>query len=504
MPVHGVTRSGWLSARGRILSGAWLGVLTHAVPPGLVDEAVGDGLAWEMRLRSLPARVTAYFTLGLCLFSGTSYPGVFLQVTAGLGLASPATTALTAARRRLGEKPLESLFRRLCSPLSPGTEPWSHVGGLLAVAWDGTGITVADTEANAAAFGRPEAAGLAKGALPAPQIRLVMLIACGTRAVLGAVTGPCRGKGTGERALAGLLLGCLRAGMLLLADRGFYSYRLWTAAAATGAHLLWRVTGSTHLPVTRELDDGSCLARVSDPRAAQARLHKNGQRRRRGSKLPPDTSPLPGITVRVIEYTLTVTGQDGTSRTERYRLITTLLDHRAYPAAVLAAAYSRRWAIETGYRECKTYLRGSGRALRGKTPALARQELWALLAVYQAIRILITRAAAGAGLDPGRISFTAALAAVQRTMNTPRRQLRATLDTAETQILSALTPERPGRTCPRAVKRIPFSAYPATQRTQAPLPRHTARTTTITPPAAATPTSTSQHKHPATTTTQPP
>ena len=48
----------------------------------------------------------------------------------------------------------------------------------------------------------------------------------------------------------------------------------------------------------------------------------------------------------------------------------------------------------------RKHLRGPGRVLRGRTPELARQELWAYLAVYQAIRAIIVRAAAGAGLDP--------------------------------------------------------------------------------------------------------
>lgn len=353
---------------GQILSGAWLGVLTYVIPPDLAEAAVADGLAWEMRLRSLPARVTLYFVLGLCLFTGTSYSGVFGEVTAGLGLASPAATALTAARRRLGEKPLESLFRRLCAPLSPGTEPWSHVGGLLAVAWDGTGIALADTEANAIAFGRPSPAAKEGGAPAGPQARLVTLAACGTRSVLDAAFGPWRGTGTSERALAARLLGSLRTGMLLLADRGFYSWGLWNAAAATGAHLLWRAPAVLRLPVTRELPDGSCLARIGDPAAVRRRTVRNGNRRRRGSALPPATAPVAGITVRVIEYHLTVTADDCSTRTERYRLITTLLDHRAYPAAMLAAAYARRWAIETGYRECKACLRGAGRALRWENP----------------------------------------------------------------------------------------------------------------------------------------
>src|SRR3984957_14316731 len=251
---------GWLSPRGRLLSRVGLGALSFAVPPGLVEEAVGDGLAWEMRLRSLPARVAVYFTLGLCLFSGDAYGQVMRSLTAGLeaalaaaGWAFPARTARPRARRRAGEKPLESVFRRLCSPLSPGTAPWSHLGGLLVVAWDGTSLAVPDSPAAAAAFGRPGAGKrhpAARGGEPGaqfPRARLVALAACGTRALLGAAVGPVRGRGSGEAALACGLLACLRPGRLLLADRGFYGYRLWTAAAGTGAHLLWRVKDDVRL-----------------------------------------------------------------------------------------------------------------------------------------------------------------------------------------------------------------------------------------------------------------
>ena len=497
MPVHGAMSWGWSSARGRILSGAWLGVLTYVIPPGLVDEAVREGLAREVRLRSLPARVTAYFVLGLCLFSAASYSDVFLQVTAGLGLASPATTALAAARRRLGEAPLESLFRRLCSPLSPGTRPWSHVCGLLAVAVDGTTVAVAATPANAAALAAPGRKGKPKDpaapppAPAGPQLRVVALMACGTRALLDAAIGPALGKGGGEQSLAWQLLGSLRPGMLLLADRNFYSWKLWHAAGA-GAHLLWRVTSSLRLRPLAELPDGSWLAHADDPCAVAARHHRNGMRRRRGSGLPPDAGPLPGMTVRVIEYCLTVTADDGTARTERYRLITTLLDHRAYPAAALAGAYARRWAIETGYQECKTYLRGSGRLLRAKTPDLARQELWALLSVYQALRTLIVRAAARAGTDPDRVSFTAALSAARRTMTAPRRQLAAALDRAETEILAVTVPLREGRIYPRAARQ-PRPRYPARSTAKTPISQHATATITITthhPPPAPPPTST--------------
>lgn len=495
---------GWSSARGRVLAGAWLGVLTFVVPPDLVDEAVGDGLAWEMRLRALPARVGVYFVLGLCLFSGRPYRDVIGEVTAGLraGLAAvgwvpPAPTALTRARARVGEAPLRSLLDRLSSALSPGWSPWSHIGGLLAVAVDGTTISVYDSPGNVAAFGRPPGPAPApgQGKSANPQLRLVTLIACGTRGLLGAAAGPARGKGTGERALAGQLLGSLRPGMLLLADRNFYSYQLWNAAAGTGAQLLWRVKDSLHLPVARHLPDGSFLARISDPAAVRARTDKNGKRRRRGSGLSRDTGPLPGMTVRVIEYVLTVTAQDGTTRAERYRHITTLTNWRTHPAPDLAEGYARRWAIETSHREVKTYLRGPGRVLRGRTPALARQELWALLVIYQAIRTIIARAAASTGTDPGRISFTTTLHAAQHTMSSPRDQLPATLAATETEILSCLVPRREGRICVRAVNK-PVSSYPSKHRHTGPISQHATYTATITTPHQPARTPTDQPRQP--------
>jgi hypothetical protein len=476
----------------------------HLIPPGLADEAVGDGLAWEMRLRSLPARLALYFTLGLCLFGTSPYRDVIRQVTAGLeeplsaaGWAVPASTALSAARARLGEVPLRSLFRRLASPLSPGQRPWSHVAGLLAVAVDGTTLDVRDTPANAAVLGPPPGSG------GGPRLRLVTLMTCGSRALLDAAVGPAFGRGSGEQSMAEQLLGALRPGMLLLADRNFYSWRLWHAAAATRAHLLWRIPASLRLRPLAELPDGSWLAHVNHPAAVTARHAKNGLRRRRGSRLGPGTSPLPGMTVRVIEYLLTVTADDGTARTERYRHITTLLDHRAAPAPELAAAYARRWAIETGYQECKTYLRGSGRPLRAGTPALARQELWALLTVYQAIRILIARAAARTGTDPGRCSFTTALHAARRTMATPRSRLPRALDHAETEILASPVPHRHGRLYPRAVNK-PAARYPSRRTAKTPVSQHATRTLTITPPAPATRTTPSQPKQPQPTQKPPP
>ena len=495
MRVHDASRGGGPPALPRFLP-VRLGAVSWLVPAGLAAEVLGqarleagaEGPA--RRLRLLPPLLGVYFTLGLCLFSHLPYREV-LRGLAGAPPA-PASTALTGLRRRLGPRPFELLFARVAGHLSPGTAPWSHACGLLLAAWDGTTLALPASEENAAW------AGGASRVPRYPRARLVALAACGTRCLIAAAAGPFR---TGERALAATLTGHLRPGMLLLADRGFYSWSLWHAAAATGAHLLWRVPGSLHLPVIRALPDGSWLTRIDDPYHKQLRYHRATKNRVRRTGRPPETGPLPGaLTVRVIEFTVTVTADDGTARTERYRMITTLLDCRAAPAAELAAAYARRWAIETCFAELKARLRGPGRVLRSRTPDLALQETWAYLVTYQAIRAVIARAAAGVGADPARLSFTTALTAVRATA---ARHPADALAHADAAILAAPVPARPGRVRPRAL-REPGPAYPSLKTAPGPIARHATYTITITPTGAPTHTPGNQRKHPTATANQPP
>ena len=64
------------------------------------------------------------------------------------------------------------------------------------------------------------------------------------------------------------------------------------------------------------------------------------------------------LTVRVIEYLITVAGQD---TAELFCLITDLLDHVAHPAGQLAAADRWRWdGSETALKEAKSAISGAG------------------------------------------------------------------------------------------------------------------------------------------------
>jgi hypothetical protein len=122
------------------------------------------------------------------------------------------------------------------------------------MAIDGVQFDVADTADNEDAFGRGVSQGLDA---PYPKVKVLGLGECGTHAVIDAHLGEVL---VDERELARPLLASIDPGMLVLADRGFYSRAFWDEAAATGAQLLWRVQSSLKLHVVTELADGSYLS----------------------------------------------------------------------------------------------------------------------------------------------------------------------------------------------------------------------------------------------------
>src|SRR2546430_12662233 len=94
---------------------------------------------------------------------------------------------------------------------------------------DGVLYTVPDSEANARAFGYPQG-GRGRGAFP--QVRKLSLVELGSHAEQALVVKGLEEKGSAEKAMAPGLFRHLRAGMLLLWDRGFLSYDLWQGVAS--------------------------------------------------------------------------------------------------------------------------------------------------------------------------------------------------------------------------------------------------------------------------------
>jgi hypothetical protein len=420
------------------------------LPLELIAEAVSAAGVAERRRRRLPAVAVVVFVLGCCLFSGEGYGEVarklagWLGPLAGPGWRVPGSGALARARRRAGPGPLRVLFSRLAGPLAGPEVPGAAAFGLLLVALDGTMLDVPYTMANVAAFGPPHS-GHGDGGWP--QVRVVILAACGTRGLMDAVFRGRKMTCSSEQDLARKIAarGGLRPGMLALADRNFCGYPVVACLRATGADVLIRARSDQQLPVLEALADGSYRSVLPSPAAARALHRRNCQRRQRGSKLSPDPrTVLTGIPVRVIEADITITPAGQTPRTERCRLITTLHDPAAAPAADIAACYAQRWEIENGNRETKVFTRGAGRVLRSQTPAGVAQEIWALLCACQLTHAARAAAAAAGGHDPDRISYTVTLRAIRRALTTHQPPGSITAEA-----ITALLPPRRRRSYPR-------------------------------------------------------
>lgn len=370
-----------------------LGVITKRFPMAAIQKVLQRTGKASIRQRDLPAYVVVYYVIALALYMQSSYREVLGCLLEGLQwllgsqtrLSLPGKSGISQARRRLGWEPLRQLHDELVAPIATPAAKGARYRKWYLASIDGSTLDVADEKANAQAFGRPPSN---RGQTAAPQIRFVSLVENGTHVLYATRMG---GVACSETALAKEVLPSLRAGVLCLADRTFFGFELWSMAQGTGADLLWRVKKNLILACDRPLPDGSFLSTIyPSPADRRHRTH--------------------GVRVRVIEYRL-----DGVPGAEPlYRLVTTILDPEAAPAAEMAALYHERRQIETALDEIKTHLPGAKMALRSKQPDLVRQEFYGLMLAHFAIRGLMHEAAAPPEEDPGRLAFIQAVRVVGR------------------------------------------------------------------------------------------
>jgi hypothetical protein len=389
---------------------AWLGELrrdglvAELLAGGVIGQAVAGGGHGHRLERALTAAVTLLCVITACLFTGQGYDLVLARVfrmpgaRVRPGTPVPTGPAFSRARGRLGEDTVRRAFEldaaRDDVPLAAGGTAF----GLELVIFDGTTLGLFDCPELAAEFGVPEGG-------THPKLRAVGLLQAGTMRWKAAALG---GYHDGENTLCDQLQGALGPGQLSLADRGFFSMDRWLRFSATGAHLLWRVkNGAKSVPFRRlrTLRDGSELVLL---RESGSMLGK--RRREAGNRA---LARLPDTIARLVCFTVLTRTRRGRSKTAQVRVLTTLLDPEAFPAREIAALYAARWQVETAFLHLKRTVRGTGRALRGRSPVLARQEAWALFLVHNMIAALAARAAAAAGTGLAAVSFTAVLSLVR-------------------------------------------------------------------------------------------
>jgi len=385
-----------LPAGSRITDYISLGVIAKFFPAEKVRQVLKQTGRASIRERDLPAHVVVYYVIALALYMRSSYREVLRCLLEGVQwLLDPSAavkvagkSGISQARSRLGPEPLKKLYEAVVVPIAEGRTKGAWYRQWRLISLDGSTLDTADTVENEKAFGRP---GASRGSSAFPKIRFVALLENGTHVLWAARMGD---YATDELTLAQNVVPALRKGMLCLADRFFPSYKLWRAAAQTGADLLWRTRQNARLDVDQRLPDGSYLSRI---------YASTSDRRNRRK----------GIVVRVIDYRL-----QGVPEAEPiYRLITTILDPTQALAPELAALYQERWEIETALDELKTHLRGAQIVLRSKTPELVEQEFYGLLMAHFAIRGLMHEAALRAAEDPDRLSFLHSVRVVQRRLS---------------------------------------------------------------------------------------
>jgi hypothetical protein len=414
-----------------------LEALERVMPVEVIQAAATGADVPTKRRRKLPSDVTLLLCVAMSLFTQHALDVVLHTMVHGLRLFWPdpdiplaTKSAISQARYRLGARPVVALFHRVCRPLATEQTPSAFLFGLRLMALDGTVEDVPDTPATARAFGRHHGD---RGASAFPQAQGVYLSECGTHAVIDAGFWPCH---VSERVGALRLLRSVRAGMLLLLDRGFYSFEMIERTRARGAHVLGRVPAGLTLTPRWLLPDGSYWAYI---------YPSDRKRRQRGDHL----------LVRVIVYTLTDPARPGYGET--HRLITTLLDAQEAPALELICAYHERWEIELTIDELDTHQRLVQHPLRSQKPVGVIQELYALLLAHYAVRAIMTTAATQAGLAPTHLSFVHAVELIRVAIDD--FHLVAPTDHALLyqrllrDIAACRLPERAQRTNPRVVKR---------------------------------------------------
>jgi hypothetical protein len=381
--THAVTVAAGIFAPGH------LGELTQYLPFELVDDVLEQTRTVQRRLRDLPSRTGVYFLLALGMFPRLGYARVWGKLTAGLAgvdVPCPSEKALRDLRRRLGPAPLKALFEVVAGPLAQPCTPGVRFRGLRTVAFDGcNSVKVPDTGRNRSWLGRIR---YRMGFAGYPTLRLMTLAETGTRGLIGAALGSAADRD--EATVARRLLPLLRPGMLILLDRAFDANAFLREVAATGAMLLARGKSTRNPHVLGHLPDGSYL------------------------------SCLDGLKVRIIEAGLTMTGADGSRVCDSYRLITTLMDYCRFPAVTVVRLYHERWEIESAYLALRHTLL-DGHVLRsGDRPGL-EQETWALLTLYQLLRMaMVTAVETRPGTDPDRASFTTAMEAAREELTAAR------------------------------------------------------------------------------------
>jgi hypothetical protein len=370
-----------------------------------------------------------------------------------------AQSSYCAARKRLGLGALAGLVERACCD---GIQSMQRAAGESAL-WlgrrvllgDGTSATTPDTPQLQNRWPQPSAQ---KPGCGFPMVKLLGALDLATGMILHLTM---MSLGSHEMSQLIGLHGVLKAGDVLLADRGFCSF----------VH----VALLSYLPVDAVFRmHQKQIVDFTPNRPHRGKRKKNDRRRGVPTSrfvrwlgnedqivewVKPLAAPawvaailyaaLPqAVLVRELRYRITTRGR----RTRVVTIATTLLDPMRYPKRCIAELYGLRWEVETNFRHLKQTM-GMDR-LKCQSVDGVLKELMIFVLVYNLVRAAMTLAATRQGVsDANRVSFIDTLRWLRCKLCPPRCRVVRGLLPGEPAIDLIVNPVRPGRWHPRVKKR---------------------------------------------------
>ena len=184
----------WSGSLAGVFAPGHLGELTRIVPFEMVDAALAETGSVQQRLRLLPSRVVVYLLLAAGLFAEIGLSQVWTRLCAGLdglAVATPTAGALAQARRRIGVAPLRALFdllRRAARPPACAAAEGRVLAGAAGHRHRRHHPVLPGHRWRICSVYHPAGGGY-HGGTGYPMVRLLALVACGTRTVIDATFG---------------------------------------------------------------------------------------------------------------------------------------------------------------------------------------------------------------------------------------------------------------------------------------------------------------------------
>lgn len=359
----------------------------------------------------------------------------------GVKVPSSSTASYCTARKKLDEQMLSDILEHTAERLEQMPE-----SGLLnnrrVIVVDGTGVSMPDTQMNQDVW--PQSSSVKSGC-GFPSARICACFSLQSGALLSYAIG---NKKNHELLLFRQQWKTFKQGDIFLGDKGFCSYFDIAKLEEQGVDSV--VTLARRAPVRaanslKKLGSDDLLMTWKRPVYNSSLSYSKDD----WSKLPEE------LVLRQIKVTMKYPG----FRTQKFYIVTTLLDVEQYPAEELAELYFKRWDIELFFRDIKTTMGMD--ILRCKTPEMIRKEIMMYFIAYNCVRRLMYEAAEEADLEVRKVSFKGSLQAL-RSWEPHFNQAKISM-AERFRLISDLydamtnTPirQRPGRSEPRCRKRRP-------------------------------------------------